>query len=65
MEFLGYDTREKLIWTSGEGSRNTNKIIRQGSPKTHTNKVYPSSTLGFGCSPHKNTCDILSEYLVS
>ena len=63
MEFVGYDTCEKLIWTSGEGSRG--KKPRQGSPKININKVSPSSKLGFGCSPHKYTYDILTEDLVS
>ena len=39
MEFVGYDMRDKLIWSSGEGSIITNTIIKQRSPKTHTNKV--------------------------
>ena len=29
------------------------------------NKTYPASILGFVCYPHKNTCVIMSEYLVS
>ena len=60
MEFVDYDTWDKLIWTSGEGCRNKNKISRQGIPKTHINKVSPSSTLVFGCYPNKETCDIIS-----
>ena len=44
MEFVGYDTCEKSIWTSGEGIIITDKIRKQGIPKTHTNKIYPSST---------------------
>ena len=55
----------KIIWTSGEGRRNENKKIIQGSPKSHIKKVSPSSILIYGCSLHKDTCDILSEYLVS
>ena len=65
MEFVGYEKCDKLIWASGEGIRNTNKISKQGIHKSCINTVSPSSTLGFGCSPHKDTCDILSEYLVS
>ena len=61
MEFVGYDTHEKLIWTSGEGNIIKNKIIKQGITKTQTNKISPSSKLGFGCSPHKGTCDIFSK----
>ena len=63
--FLGYETRVKLIWTSGEGSRKTNKIRKKVGSKTNINKISPSLTLSFGCSSHKDTCDILSEYLVS
>ena len=33
MEFVVYETHEPLIWTSGEGSTNTNTIIKQGTPK--------------------------------
>ena len=64
MEFFGYDTRIKLIWESGEGIININKISRQGSPTTNINKVSPSSTFIFCCSPHKDTCNKLLEYLV-
>ena len=28
-------------------------------------KTYSSSTLGFGCYPHKDSCDISSKYLLS
>ena len=65
MEFVGYETCEKIRWTSGEGGKVTNKTSEQGIPKTHINKLSPSSTLDFGYSPHKETCDILSEDLVS
>ena len=65
MEFVGYDTCDNLIWTSGEVSRTKNKIIKQGSPKKCINKISPSSTFGFSCYPHRNTCDIFSKYLVS
>ena len=64
MEFLGYDTCDKIIWKSGEGIINTNKISRQGNKKTHINKVSSTPTLGFGCSTHKEKIYILSEYLV-
>ena len=64
-EFVGYDKREKLIWTSGEVSRITNKISEKGSPKTHIKNISPSKTLGLGFSYHKYTCDIFSEDLVS
>ena len=60
MEFVGCDTCDKLIWIFGECIIIKNKIIKQVSPKIHINKVYPASTLGFVCSPHKYTCDILS-----
>ena len=42
MEFVGYDTCDKLIWTSGEGIIITNRIRKQGIPKTHINKISPS-----------------------
>ena len=61
MEFVGYDTCDKLIQTSGEGIRITNKVSKQGITKIHINNVYPKSTLVFACSPHEYTCDILSE----
>ena len=62
MEFVGYETCEKLIWKSGEGCTSKNKTSKQGIIKSNTNKTSPSSTLGFGCYPHKETCDILPEY---
>ena len=30
IQFVGYDTRDKLIWKSGEGIRITNKMRKQG-----------------------------------
>ena len=42
MDFVGYETREKLIWTSGEGCINTNTISKLGIPKININKKYPS-----------------------
>ena len=65
MEFVGYKLRDKLIWTSGEGFRNTSTISKQGIPKINMNTKSPSATLCFGCSPDIDTCDILSENLVS
>ena len=59
MDFVCYDTCDKLIWMSGEGRIIKNKIIKQGSPKTHIKKISPTSTLGFFCSPHKDTFYIL------
>ena len=50
---FSYETCDKLICTAGEG------ISKQGSPKTYIKKISTSSTLGFGCYPHKDTCDIL------
>ena len=61
MDFVGYETCEELILTSIEYWINKNTIIKQCIPKITMNMTYPSVTLGFGCSPHKNTCDILSE----
>ena len=37
MEFVDYDTCEKLIRTSGKGCRNTNTISKQGIQKINTN----------------------------
>ena len=65
MEFVGYEIRDKLIWTPGDCFRNTNTITKILIPKSNINKTSPSSTLGFGCYPHKDTCGIFSEYLVS
>ena len=33
--------------------------------KKYIINILSSSTMGFGCSPRNNTCDILSEYLAS
>ena len=65
MFIFGYETCEKLIWTSGTGCRNKNALSKQGIPKINMNMTSPSSTLVFVCLPHKETCDILSEDLVS
>ena len=65
MDFIGYDTRDKLIWTSGEGWRITNTNSKQGIPKNNINKTSTLSTLGFVCSPDKDTRDIFSEDFVS
>ena len=65
MGFFVYETCEKLIWTSDEGCRNKNIIIKQGIPKRNMNMISPSETLGIGCYLHKDTCGILSEMLVS
>ena len=42
MEFVGYYTREKLIWTSDEGRIITNKTTNQRSPKTYIIKISPT-----------------------
>ena len=47
MEFVGYDTCDKLIWESGEGIIITNETRKQGVPKTHISKISISSALGF------------------
>ena len=44
-----------------EGSRVKNKIIKQGIPKIHINRISPSSTLSFCCYTHNDTSDIFSE----
>ena len=65
MYFVGYEKCDKLIWTSDEVCRNKNAISKQVIPQSNMNKTSPSFTLGFGCSPYKDTCDIFPEYLVS
>ena len=40
------------------------KSEKKGNPKTNINEISTTSTLGFRCSPHKETCDILSKDLV-
>ena len=65
MELFLYETCEKLLWTSFKSCRNTNTFRKQGIPNINMNKTYSSSTLGFGCSPHKDNYDILSESFVS
>ena len=62
---VGYDTCDKYIWESGEGIAITNKTSKQGSHKPHLNKVSPTPTLDFGCSPNNFICDIFLDYLVS
>ena len=37
MGFVGYETGDKLIWTSGEGCRHINTISKQVIPKINTN----------------------------
>ena len=41
MEFVGYETRDKLIWTLVEGCRNWNKTKKEGIPLSNTNKKSP------------------------
>ena len=41
MEFVGYETCNKLIWKLSKGCRNNNKISKQGIPKSDINKIYP------------------------
>ena len=65
IDFVGYENCGKLISTSGKGCRNTYKTSKQGIPKININTKSTSSKLGFGYLPHKDTCDILSEMLVS
>ena len=65
MEFVGCETCDKLIWTSGDVCRNINTIIKQGIPISNMNITSTSAAFGFCCSPHKYTCYILSENLVS
>ena len=65
MECFGYETFEKLLCTSREDSINTNTISKKGIPKITMNVTYPSLTICFGCYPHTDTCDVLSENLGS
>ena len=62
IEIFGYETRDKLIWTSGKSLRNTDTTRAQGITRSNMNKTYPFSSLGFVCSPNKDTNDILSKY---
>ena len=42
-----------------------NTTIKQGIAKSNMNMTSPPETLRFSCSLQKDTCDILSEILVS
>ena len=42
MEFVGYETCDKILWTSDEGFRNTNTISKNGVPKQKLNMTSPS-----------------------
>ena len=44
MEFVGYETCYKLIWTSGGGCINTNTIRKQSIPKGDMRMTSPSET---------------------
>ena len=59
IEFFGYDTSDKLIWTSGKGCSNANIIIKQGIPKRNMNVTFTSENIEFGCSSYIVFCDIL------
>ena len=65
MEFVAYETWDKLMLTSGKGCRNTATIRKQGISKSNMNMISPSETLVFVCSPNKETFNILSEKLIS
>ena len=65
MQFVGYETCDNLIWKLGEGYINKTTIRKQEIPKSNMNNTSPPSTLGFGCYLHEDTCDVLSEDLVS
>ena len=54
MGLVGYETCDKLIWTSGEVFINKNTISKQLIPKSIINKISPSSTL-FLVFPHIST----------
>ena len=40
MEFVGVETRDKLMWTSSKRCRNTNTISKQGIQKRNMNMTY-------------------------
>ena len=40
VQFVSYDILDKLIWKLCEGRIITNKISKQGVPKTNINKIY-------------------------
>ena len=42
MEFVGYETCDRSIWTSCEGFRNTNITSKQGINKSNTNNTSTS-----------------------
>ena len=42
MEFVGYETCDKLIWTPGKGFRNKNTISKQDVPKINMNMTSTS-----------------------
>ena len=42
MEFVGYETYEKLIWASSKGCINKNTISKQGIPIINMNMTFPS-----------------------
>ena len=44
MEFVGYDIRDKWIWTSGKGFKNTNIISKRGIPNNDMKMISPSGT---------------------
>ena len=44
MEFVGFETCEKLMWTSVRGHKNKNKSSKQGIPKSNMDTTSPSAT---------------------
>ena len=54
----------QIYSSQGKGSRNTNEIIKKDILIINMNMTSRSETLGFSCYPHKDTCDIFSEFLV-
>ena len=43
MDFVGYEIRDKLLWTSGKRCSNTNTISKQGIPKRNMNMTSTST----------------------
>ena len=65
MEFVGYETCDKLIYGHEAKVEEIQIQFKKRYPQKNMNVTSTSSTLCFDCSPHKDTSDILSKYLVS
>jgi hypothetical protein len=56
MNFVGFDTCSRLIWTQGSSVRTTYNVEANVVVST-TKKVMPISPIGFFNMPHFDTCD--------